>query len=43
MLRSRTNSWDPSGLTEASQTENPATILIDYNRLCDDIYITDWI
>lgn len=46
VLRSRQSSWDGTGLNEASSAdnaENPANILIDYNKLCDDIYITDWI
>jgi hypothetical protein len=43
VLRSRQSSWDATGLTEPSTSENPANVLIDYNKLCDAIYITDWI
>lgn len=43
VLRSRNSSWDAAGLSEPSQTDSLARIIIDYNKLCDDIYITDWI
>lgn len=45
VLRSRNNSFDAAGLTNESSTDQLPTsgILIDFNRLCDDIYITDWI
>jgi hypothetical protein len=44
VLRSRQNSWDGNGLvTESSLMDNPANILINFHKLCDDIYITDWI
>ena len=29
-------------MTDASYNDNPSSILINYNALCDDIYICDW-
>lgn len=44
VLRSRNNSFDGSALlNENSSLENSSTIVINFNQLCDDIYICDWI
>jgi hypothetical protein len=37
---------DESGITEAMMmmdANKPSNILINYNRLCDDIYIAEWL
>lgn len=43
VLRNRNNSFDGTHVTDNSAEHNFATILINYNTLCDDIYICDWI
>lgn len=43
VLRNRNNSFDGTHLTDNSAEHNFASILINYNDLCDDIYICDWI